>query len=384
METPLTEVNSAAVTEEPHISPVQPGNEAASSGERPEQMPSAIGEPALNITGEPSVTESMVTANTGLTKKSKRPSKLPVLDRSRTSTPLNSPMRTVRSQLGSTTDTETVAQATTRNKKPRTTELQELVDTREMMGELPPTTGGRVSTRRQTRPPTSEIVAAPVDEPSREQTARRNSVRSGKEKPNTPRGNPAKRMKLNRLQQECMARLTLDKQEMQNARRRVSLDISQEWIRDTVKGITYETEPLGIGGQHIFFNVPLNLDFRGGVQAQYFKCWPWLAEVVFDKKCGLGQVCRQQIGIGTSGSHFLWLIFDRVRGHETPDFNIYEKGVLQIRDDAMSQGVREIATVRPPSQACTRTWGKAGEWLTKIFSEANIHVRLYTGEQVFN
>ena len=32
-------------------------------------MPSAAGEPALNITQEPSVTESMVTANTGLTKK---------------------------------------------------------------------------------------------------------------------------------------------------------------------------------------------------------------------------------------------------------------------------------------------------------------------------
>ena len=173
VETPPTEVNSTAVTGELHTSPAQPGNEAAGSGERPEQIPSAVEEPALNITGESSVTKSMVTANTGLTKRSKHPSKLPVLDRSRTSTPLNSPMRTVRSQSSSTTDTETVAQATTRNKKPRNTELQELVDTREMMGELPPTTGGRVSTRRQTRPPTSEIVASPADEPSREQTARR-------------------------------------------------------------------------------------------------------------------------------------------------------------------------------------------------------------------
>ena len=55
-----------------------------------------------------------------------------------------------------------------------------------------------------------------------------------------------------------MARLTLDKQEMQNARQTSEPGhVSQEWIRDTVKGITYETEPLGIGGQHIFFNVPL-------------------------------------------------------------------------------------------------------------------------------
>ena len=360
VETPPTEVNSTAVTGEPHTSPGQPGNEAAGSGERLEQMPSAAGEPALNITQEPSVTESMVTANTGLTKKSKRPSKLPVLDRSRTSTPLNSPMRTVRSQLDSTTDTESVVQVTMRNKKPRNTELQPLLDAREMMGELPVTVGERVSTRRQARDSVSSVGVVSVGVQPHENTARKDSTKNSKEKLNTSRSNPLKKMKskLNRIQRGFMTKLAPNQHELQESRQSVRLDMSQEWVRDTVKGITYETEPLGIGGQHIFFNVPLNLDFRGGVQAQYFKCWPWLAEVVFDKKCGLGQVCRQQIGIGTSASHFLWLIFDRVRGHETPDFNIYERGVLQIRDDAMSQGVTEIATVRPPSQACTRNMGK--------------------------
>ena len=68
VETSPTEMNSAAAIEEPHASPVQPVNEAVSNGERLEQMPSAIGGPALSITGEPSVMESMVTANTGLTK----------------------------------------------------------------------------------------------------------------------------------------------------------------------------------------------------------------------------------------------------------------------------------------------------------------------------
>ena len=34
----------------------------------------------------------------------------------------------------------------------------------------------------------------------------------------------------------------------------VRRNISRKWTEDTVKGITYETDPLGIGGQHIFFN----------------------------------------------------------------------------------------------------------------------------------
>ena len=57
---------------------------------------------------------------------------------------------------------------------------------------------------------------------------------------------------------------------------------------------------------------------------------------------------------------------------------------MKVRDDASEKGVTEIATDRPPMHACTRTWGKAGEWLARIFDEAYIHVRLYTGEQILS
>ena len=127
--------------------------------------------------------------------------------------------------------------------------------------------------------------------------------------------------------------------------------------------------------------MPLNLDVPGGVQSQYVQHWEWLPEVVFEKRCKLGQVTREEVGTG-AGTHFLWLIFYRVRGRDPPDFSLYEKGVVKIREDARELGVTEIATIRPPRQACTKTWGKAGKWLSKMFQEADIHVRLYTEERV--
>ena len=105
------------------------------------------------------------------------------------------------------------------------------------MGELPVTVGERVSTRRQARDSVSSVGVVSVGVQPHQNTARKDSTKNSKEKLNTSRSNPLKKMKskLNRIQRGFMTKLAPNQQELQESRQSVCWDMSQEWVRDTVK-----------------------------------------------------------------------------------------------------------------------------------------------------
>ena len=155
-------------------------------------------------------------------------------------------------------------------------------------------------------------------------------------------------------------------------------EMAEERIEARIGRISMTIHPMGAGGQHMFFEAPINVHFdRHGIRRFLLRAVDGLDARFLRMKPKLGHVARVPIGSAV-GVHQLWFIYTRNKEADDPDLFLFENGITVVIRRAQELGIRHLATVRPPwHPVATKNWVRATQWLDRQFQGTGIDVSMY-------
>ena len=155
--------------------------------------------------------------------------------------------------------------------------------------------------------------------------------------------------------------------------------IARELTGGRIGNVTISNDTmLVVGGQHMFFDAPINLVSLTGFKRTAFEQAEHVYEA-FKAQCSiLGEVAR--VAVETpAGVNQLWLVYTHVQSSDESNLLLYENGIAQIIQKCFDWNISHLATLRPPYHpTLTRNWTRAADWLDKQFEGTGIEITMYT------